>query len=110
MRSKPPSCRPACPARQPRIANANACGSLKRTIDNLKRLYAVLFSISFGIVAFGVFKKLERYEDPNMVYSWYSFFVEAELTVAFVMTAGLFYYQGDRFLDVSYARGPLCDR
>jgi hypothetical protein len=79
----------------------------ERTVDNLKRLYAVLFSISFGVLAAGTFDKLSHFSSGIDSYNWPDFFTHAELTIAFVITAGLFYYQGDRVLDVAFAKSPL---
>lgn len=81
----------------------------ERTIDNLKRLYAVLFALSFGAVVKAGFEKLSAFAEPTVAPHWLAFGVHTELTLAFMVTAGLFYYQGDRFLDVAYAKAPLRD-
>ncbi len=78
----------------------------ERTIDNLKRLYAVLFSLSFGIVAVESMKKISVFADPA-AYALGPLFLHIEITISFIFTAGLFYYQGDRFLDTVYAKHPL---
>jgi hypothetical protein len=78
----------------------------ERTIDNLKRLYAVLFSLSFGIVAVESFRKIGAFADPA-AYKIGPLFLHVEITISFIFTAGLFYYQGDRFLDTVYAKQPL---
>ena len=80
----------------------------ERTIDNLKRLYAVLFALSFGVAASATYSKIDSFLG-YIHFDWVAIFVHSELTVAFVITAGLFYYQGDRFLDVVYARAPIAD-
>lgn len=78
----------------------------ERTVDNLKRLYAVLFAISFGVVAASTYEKIQDFEKLSEI-SIETLFLHAEITIAFIVTAGLFYYQGDRFLDVVYAKEPL---
>ncbi len=78
----------------------------ERTIDNLKRLYAVLFSLSFGIVAVESMKKIGVFTDPS-AYAVGPLMLHVEITISFIFTAGLFYYQGDRFLDTVYAKHPL---
>lgn len=78
----------------------------ERTIDNLKRLYAVLFSLSFAIVAQGTVVKILLATDAGD-FSIKSILLNTEMTVSFLITAGLFYYQGDRFLDIMFAREPL---
>ncbi|NTI23602.1 hypothetical protein G6M87_17165 [Rhizobium rhizogenes] len=78
----------------------------ERTIDNLKRLYAVLFSLSFGIVAIESFKKIGAFADST-AYALGPLILHMEITISFIFTAGLFYYQGDRFLDTVYAKQPL---
>jgi hypothetical protein len=78
----------------------------ERTVDNLKRLYAVLFALSFGIIASSTYEKIQGFDSITAI-NFGALFLHAELTVAFVVTAGLFYYQGDRFLDVVYAKEPL---
>lgn len=78
----------------------------ERTIDNLKRLYAVLFSLSFGIVALESFKKISPFAD-SAAYAFWPLVLHVEITVSFIFTAGLFYYQGDRYLDIVYAKHPL---
>ena len=80
----------------------------ERTVDNLKRLYAVLFAVSFTVLANVTFQKIANFA-RTLTINWEDVFLQGELTTAFVITAGLFYYQGDRFLDVSYARAPIAD-
>lgn len=80
----------------------------ERTVDNLKRLYAVLFALSFGLLAQGSAAKLTSALGGQ---SWTlrDGLLHFEVTVVFALTAGLFYYQSDRFLDVALARRPLPD-
>lgn len=78
----------------------------ERTIDNLKRLYAVLFSLSFAIVAQGAATKISTATAMGE-FSLQALLLNAEMTASFLITAGLFYYQGDRFLDIMFAREPL---
>ncbi|TPN84168.1 hypothetical protein FJ987_02790 [Mesorhizobium sp. CU2] len=78
----------------------------ERTVDNLKRLYAVLFAISFGVVAASTYEKIQNFDKIEQ-FGIESIILHAEMTIAFIITAGLFYYQGDRFLDVVYAKEPL---
>lgn len=78
----------------------------ERTVDNLKRLYAVLFALSFSVLATGTIEKMNGALTGD-VWPVRTIFLHIEISLAFAMTAGLFYYQGDRFLDVVLAKKPL---
>ncbi len=78
----------------------------ERTVDNLKRLYAVLFALSFAVLANGVALKLTSAGEGE-AWTLQEILAHIEVTLIFALTAGLFYYQSDRFLDVALARRPL---
>lgn len=81
----------------------------ERTVDNLKRLTAYIFAISFTVAGMGMVRKLiPIFTDPSAklpepVY-W---IVNIEMLLIFAVTAGLFFYQGDKFLDNHLARHPV---
>lgn len=81
----------------------------ERTIDNLKRLFAFVFAFSFGVVATGAYQKIENIlvspTDENI--SVWDFLLAAEMMAVFVVTAGVFYHQGAKSLDIRYAKHPL---
>lgn len=80
----------------------------ERTVDNLKRLFAFVFSLSFAAVAAGASAKLQpvltgtRHSPPLSVW-----FLNGEMLLVFVVTAGVFFHQSAKFLDNRYARHPL---
>lgn len=80
----------------------------ERTVDNLKRLYAVLFALSFAVLAQGVAEKLTSVLSGEP-WTFREAIVHVEMTIVFALTAGLFYYQSDRVLDVALARKPPPD-
>lgn len=83
----------------------------ERTVDNLKRLFAFVFAISFGVAAGGAIEKMRPLlTDPGILAPplivW---FINFEMLAVFVITAGVFYHQGTKFLDNRYARHPLTE-
>jgi hypothetical protein len=81
----------------------------ERTIDNLKRLFAVVFALSFGVVATGAIEKLRPLlTAPNVAAPpWWLWLLNLEMIGVFVVTAGVFYHQSAKFLDIRYAKHPL---
>jgi hypothetical protein len=81
----------------------------ERTVDNLKRLFAVVFALSFAAVANGAIDKLR----PLLVGSQTTlpdlriWLLNGEMVAVFVVTAGVFYHQSTKFLDIRYAKHPL---
>lgn len=75
----------------------------ERTVDNLKRLFAFVFSLSFAAVAAGASAKLQpvltgtRHSPPLSVW-----FLNGEM-----LLVGVFFHQSAKFLDNRYARHPL---
>ncbi|CAM3780231.1 hypothetical protein G6L26_024350 (plasmid) [Agrobacterium radiobacter] len=78
----------------------------KDRLRQSERTYAVLFSLSFAIVAQGAATKITTATIAGD-FSLQALLLNAEMTASFLITAGLFYYQGDRFLDIMFAREPL---
>lgn len=83
----------------------------ERTIDNLKRLFAVVFALSFGVVATGAIEKLRPLlTTPDAsAPPWWLWLLNLEMTGVFVVTAGVFYHQSAKFLDIRYAKDPLSE-
>jgi hypothetical protein len=82
----------------------------ERTVDNLKRLFAVVFALSFGIVGNGVFGKLKAaLLPPGYVAPTWLWILNIEMLVVFLVTAAVFYHQSVKFLDIRYARQPLSE-
>lgn len=80
----------------------------ERTIDNLKRLFAVVFAASFGLAGAAIADKVRSVlTDATSFPSPETVLINLEMTVVFVITAGVFYHKSARFLDIRYARHPL---
>lgn len=80
----------------------------ERTVDNLKRLFAVVFALSFGVVGNGVFAKLKTaILTPVKSPPFWLWVLNVEMIVIFLVTAAVFYHQSVKFLDIRYARHPL---
>ena len=81
----------------------------ERTVDNLKRLFAVIFAISFAVVGSAAVEKIRptltdtKADIPNL-WIW---LLNAEMIAVFIVTAGVFYHQSAKFLDIRYAKHPL---
>ena len=81
----------------------------ERTVDNLKPLFAFIFAISFTVLGTGAFQKLTplltiaHTVSPSLA-AW---IINVEMLGLFVVTAGVFFHQGAKFLDHRYARQPL---
>jgi protein-S-isoprenylcysteine O-methyltransferase Ste14 len=83
----------------------------ERTVDNLKRLFAVVFALSFAALAGAAIDKLrplmtEKVLPPPALLSW---MLNIEMLVVFVVTAGVFYHQSTKFLDIRYAKHPWAE-
>lgn len=76
----------------------------ERTIDNVKRLFAVVFALSFTTMGRNAYETLKPYiigdAAPAAVHVWGTYL---EMVVVFVVTASVFYHQGAKFLDWRYA-------
>jgi protein-S-isoprenylcysteine O-methyltransferase Ste14 len=83
----------------------------ERTVDNLKRLFAFMFAISFAVLANSAIEKFRPLlTNPDSVtYTWKVWLLNAELFSVFVVTAGVFYHQAVKFLDNRYARHPIAE-
>lgn len=83
----------------------------ERTVDNLKRLFAVVFAISFGVMGTGVIAKLMPIATSagNLVPTFEVLAVNIEMAAVFVITAAVFYHQSTKFLDIRYAKHPLAE-
>lgn len=80
----------------------------ERTIDNLKRLFAVVFAASFSLAGAAIADKVRSVLTEATAFpSPQTIFINAEMTIVFVITAGVFYHQSAKFLDIRYARHPL---
>lgn len=77
----------------------------ERTIDNVKRLFAIVFSLSFAAAAASFFESLQyyRFDDNFLPLEAWNLVTNVEMHVLFVITAGVFYYHGTKFLDNRYA-------
>ncbi|ESW82296.1 hypothetical protein X773_13015 [Mesorhizobium sp. LSJC285A00] len=80
----------------------------ERTVDNLKRLFAVVFAASFGIAGAAIAEKVRAViigstEFPNLG----AILINFEMIIVFAITAGVFYHHSAKFLDIRYARHPL---
>jgi len=81
----------------------------ERTVDNLKRLFAFVFSLSFASIGAAAATKLLPIltgSPPPPVGAWV---LNAEMLLVFVVTAGVFFHQSAKFLDNRYARHPLSE-
>jgi hypothetical protein len=80
----------------------------ERTVDNLKRLFAFVFSMSFTLIGVGAYMKLgpvltgTKHSPPFSIW-----FLNGEMLLVFTITAGVFFHQSAKFLDIRYARHPL---
>jgi hypothetical protein len=80
----------------------------ERTIDNLKRLVAVIFALSFGIAGLSVIKRIENVlsTSGSMGAGRPVLILNIEMLAVFTVTAAIFYHQGTKFLDHRYASKP----
>src|SRR5207237_867325 len=83
----------------------------ERTVDNLKRLYAFVFAVSFGVIGNGAVEKLKPLliGDLSQVPSISVWLVDLEMLFVFLVTASVFFHQGAKYLDIRYARAPLSE-
>lgn len=77
-----------------------------RTVDNLRSLYSVLFGLSFGLALTGTYDKVHK-ALVSQTFDPLGFWMHALVSLSFLVTLGLFYYQTDRYLDVVYRRDGL---
>ena len=99
------------PADLPTEAEKDLIRQGERTVDNLKRLFAFMFAISFGVLATSAIEELRPVltnlsVPPRSTAAWLLIF---EMWSVFVVTAGVFYHQGAKFLDNRYARHPISE-
>ncbi|MCW2249242.1 heme exporter protein D [Azospirillum fermentarium] len=80
----------------------------ERTVDNLKRLFAVIFALSFGIAGASVIGRIEAVLSSNgpLNIGRPLLLLNLEMLVVFTATAAIFYHHGAKFLDHRYASKP----
>ncbi|HVC60205.1 MAG TPA: hypothetical protein VND19_07600 [Acetobacteraceae bacterium] len=82
----------------------------ERTIDNLKRLYAVTLSVSFATAVGELVATLhDEHWDYRKPVDGSGIGVRITLLVVLLTTAAIFFFQSDRFLDIKYGM-PRPDR
>jgi hypothetical protein len=83
----------------------------ERTVDNLKRLFAVVFAISFGVLGQNVIERLRPiFSDAHATVPPLAIWmIYGGMIGVFCITAGVFYHQSVKFLDVRYAKAPLTE-
>lgn len=96
------------PLAPPTPVQADLIRQGERSVDNLKRLFAFVFSLSFAFIGVGAIEKLKpvligQKLPPNLSV-W---FLNAEMLTIFIITAGVFFHQSAKYLDNRYARHPL---
>jgi hypothetical protein len=94
------------PPRPPHTPEADLVRQGERTVDNLKRLFAFVFSLSFAIIGLGAINKLKDVFLAKSLPSLSTWLLDAEMLTVFVITAGVFYHQSAKYLDNRYARAP----
>lgn len=79
----------------------------ERTIDNVKRLFAVVFALSYTVAGRNAFEKILPVLNGERLapIPWQSWFANIETLAVFTVTAAVFYHQGAKFLDWRYASG-----
>jgi len=78
----------------------------ERTVDNLKRLFALVFSLSFAAAGVNFFGRIKPYLIGTEKFDDLTFSAIAmniEIFLVFAVTAGVFYHHGCKFLDKRYA-------
>src|SRR5262249_31449577 len=67
----------------------------ERTIDNLKRVFAVVFALSFGFVGLSIVDKIKPIltDASAIVPDAVTWIVNIEMVTMFIVTAGVFYHQ-----------------
>lgn len=82
----------------------------ERTVDNLKRLFAVVFALSFAIVVHGILARLNHVVlPPGASIPLWRWLLNIEMVAVFMVTAAVFYHQSLKFLDIRYAKEPLSE-
>lgn len=81
----------------------------ERTVDNLKRLFAVVFALSFGIAGNGAYTKLKPVLLSGNSPPGWLWVLNIEMMAVFLVTAAVFYHQSVKFLDIRYAKTPLSE-
>lgn len=80
----------------------------ERTVDNLKRLFAVVFAASFGLAGAAVAEKIRLVVAGTAAFPPFeTIAINIEMIVVFAVTAAVFYHQSAKFLDIRYARHPV---
>lgn len=97
---------PDTPPEDPTKLTADLVRQGERTMDNLKRLFAVVFALSFGIAGNGAYAKLKPVllsgsQPPGWLWA-----LNIEMMAVFLVTAAVFYHQSVKFLDIRYAKAP----
>jgi len=96
------------PLAPPTQAQADLVRQGERTVDNLKRLFAFIFSLSFALIGGGAIDKIKLVligQEPSPAFDVW--LLNAEMLTIFVITAGVFFHQSAKYLDNRYARHPL---
>ncbi|QQN65277.1 hypothetical protein JIR23_05625 [Bradyrhizobium diazoefficiens] len=75
-------------------------------MDNLKRLFAVVFALSFGIAGNGAYAKLKPVLVSGKSSPGWLWALNIETMTVFLITAAVFYHQSVKFLDIRYAKAP----
>lgn len=100
--AQPSDTTPADPAK----LTADLVRQGERTMDNLTRLFAVVFALSFGIACNGAYAKLKpALLSGNSPPGWL-WVLNIEMMTVFLVTAAVFYHQSVKFLDIRYAKAP----
>jgi hypothetical protein len=76
----------------------------ERTIDNVKRLFAVVFAVSFTTLGRNAFDSMKEIVLGHRPFPpWHVVVFNLEMLAVFTATASVFYHQGTKFLDWRYA-------
>lgn len=79
----------------------------ERTVDNLNRLFAMLFSIVFSVAAASSLQRLSAYlKPPFKAADWEIVAFNAAALVILGTTAAIFFHQASRGLDLQYGASP----
>lgn len=80
----------------------------ERTVDNIKRIYAIVYSISFTCMLGQVFGYGQRwlFSAPLSKAFYPGMQLRLLMLLVFTTTVSVFAYQADKFLDLRYALRP----
>ena len=79
----------------------------ERTVDNIKRIYAVVYSISFANILRDIFMYAQGWLSPPVPKAFYSgLHLRLVMLLIFISTVSVFSYQADKSLDLRYALRP----